>query len=107
MNEKPDILNSDHALRSTGRGIGNTRRRQIASGQRHWFRITGLPGWKRAQLGMPAFGNSHCIPLKMPGSYKTLRTFLRRFFVGKRPDHPFKQEPTKVIRATHENRHPY
>ncbi len=27
---------------------------------RHWFRITGLPGWKRAQLGMPAFGQAHC-----------------------------------------------
>ncbi len=27
---------------------------------RHWFRITGLPGWKRAQLGLPAFGQADC-----------------------------------------------
>jgi hypothetical protein len=32
------------------------------SGKRHWFQITGLPGWKRAQLGMPAFGNADCSP---------------------------------------------
>jgi hypothetical protein len=32
------------------------------SGKRHWFLITGLPGWKRAQLGMPAFGNADCSP---------------------------------------------
>lgn len=28
--------------------------------QRHWFRITGLPGWKRAQLGLPAFRHADC-----------------------------------------------
>jgi hypothetical protein len=32
------------------------------TGKRHWFLITGLPGWKRAQLGMPAFGNADCSP---------------------------------------------
>jgi len=32
------------------------------SGKRHWFQITGLPGWKRAQMGMPAFGNANCSP---------------------------------------------
>jgi hypothetical protein len=32
------------------------------SGKHHWFQITGLPGWKRAQLGMPAFGNADCSP---------------------------------------------
>jgi hypothetical protein len=32
------------------------------SGKRHWFQITGLPGWKRAQLGLPAFGNADCSP---------------------------------------------
>jgi hypothetical protein len=31
------------------------------SGRRHWFRITGLPGWKRAQLGLPAFSQADCI----------------------------------------------
>lgn len=30
------------------------------SGARHWFRITGLPGWKRARAGMPAFGRPGC-----------------------------------------------
>ncbi len=30
------------------------------SGHRHWFRLTGLPGWKRALLGMPAFGRADC-----------------------------------------------
>jgi len=39
------------------------------SGKRHWFQITGLPGWKRAQLGMPAFGNADCSPpLESTGS---------------------------------------
>jgi hypothetical protein len=32
------------------------------SGKRHWFQITGLPGWKRAQLGLPAFGDANCTP---------------------------------------------
>jgi hypothetical protein len=27
------------------------RRRAGRSGNRHWFRITGLPGWKLAQCG--------------------------------------------------------
>ena len=30
------------------------------SGQRHWYRITGLPGWKRKQLRMPALGEGGC-----------------------------------------------
>jgi hypothetical protein len=32
------------------------------SGKHHWFQITGFPGWKRAQLGVPAFGNADCSP---------------------------------------------
>jgi len=32
------------------------------SGKRHWFQITGLPGWRRAQLGLPAFGKADCSP---------------------------------------------
>jgi hypothetical protein len=32
------------------------------SAKRHWFQITGLPGWKRAQLGVPAFGEADCSP---------------------------------------------
>jgi hypothetical protein len=38
------------------------RKRAGRSGKRHWFQITGLPGWKRAQLGIPAFGNARCTP---------------------------------------------
>ena len=34
--------------------------RTSCSGKRHWFGITGLPGWKRAELRMPAFGQSDC-----------------------------------------------
>ena len=30
------------------------------SGHRHWFRITGLPGWKRSQRGLPAFSKADC-----------------------------------------------
>ena len=41
---------------------GPLRRNQPRSGERHWFRITGLPGWKRAQLGLPAFGAATCVP---------------------------------------------
>jgi hypothetical protein len=36
------------------------------SGKRHWFQITGLPGWKRAQLGLPAFGKADCSPPPKP-----------------------------------------
>jgi hypothetical protein len=25
-------------------------------GQRHWYKITGLPGWRREQIGIPARG---------------------------------------------------
>jgi len=44
------------------------RTRAGRSGKRHWFRITGLPGWKRAQLGMPAFGEAECVPHLPPTS---------------------------------------
>ena len=36
------------------------------SGKRHWQQITGLPGWKRTQLGLPAFGNADCTPPPKP-----------------------------------------
>jgi hypothetical protein len=36
--------------------------RAARSGKRYWFQITGLPGWKRVQLDMPAFGNANCSP---------------------------------------------
>lgn len=52
---------------------GRTRR----SGQRYWFRITGLPGWRRAQLGLPGFGNPHCV--STPSFHSQLSSALRRF----------------------------
>jgi hypothetical protein len=45
---------------STSAGSGACLQREGRSGRRHWFRVTGLPGWKRAQLGMPAFGEADC-----------------------------------------------
>lgn len=32
------------------------------AGTRCWFKITGMPGWKRKQLGLPAFSSLQCIP---------------------------------------------
>ena len=48
------------------------------SGQRYWYRITGLPGWKRAELGMPAFGHAHCVPHPRTAPDRKLFSFLRR-----------------------------
>ncbi len=31
------------------------------SGARHWLHITGLPGWRRARLGVPAFRHAKCL----------------------------------------------
>lgn len=47
------------------------------TGQRCWFRITGLPGWRRAQLGLPGFGNPHCI--STPSYRSRLISALHRF----------------------------
>ena len=43
--------------RGGGRGGGR--------GWRHWFHATGLPGWRRAAIGGPAFGTpgSHAAPI--------------------------------------------
>lgn len=29
-------------------------------GRRFWFRATGMPGWMRARLGLPAWGSGGC-----------------------------------------------
>ncbi|MBC7327550.1 DUF5320 domain-containing protein [bacterium] len=29
-------------------------------GWRHWWRLTGLPGWARAARGLPAWGSGYC-----------------------------------------------
>lgn len=47
------------------------------TGQRYWYRITGLPGWRRAQLGLPGFGNPHCV--STPSAHNRLGSALRRF----------------------------
>jgi len=31
-----------------------------AAPPRYWLRITGLPGWRRRELGLPSFGRSLC-----------------------------------------------
>ncbi len=48
----------------TGRGLGYCSsgyanpdfRRGGRRGCRNWYRTTGLPGWHRAQVGMPSWG---------------------------------------------------
>jgi hypothetical protein len=41
---------------------------RVGTGGRHWRHITGLPGWKRSQLDMPAFGEGDCHHAANPGS---------------------------------------
>lgn len=36
------------------------------AGTQCWYRITGLPGWKRRQMGLPAFGSLGCVPHGAP-----------------------------------------
>ncbi|HNQ89358.1 MAG TPA: iron chelate uptake ABC transporter family permease subunit [Verrucomicrobiota bacterium] len=50
-----------------------------AAHPRHWYRITGLRGWERAELGIPAFGEPHCVPQASPGIFQRLRRALRRW----------------------------
>jgi hypothetical protein len=43
-----------------GRGVwggGYWGGRGGGRGYRNWYRATGLPGWQRASMGMPAWGN--------------------------------------------------
>ena len=39
-----------------GRGGGRGAGRGGGRGRRNWYYATGLPGWQRAEMGMPAFG---------------------------------------------------
>ena len=59
---------------------GGPRRRCGRSGLRHWFRTTGLPGWKRAELGMPAFGDSQCALRSRPVPGEKLFHAVKRWF---------------------------
>lgn len=49
-------------LRGFGRGRGGGR------GWRNWFYATGLTGWQRAAMGMPAFG----IPFQQTAAFQGL-----------------------------------
>ena len=40
-------------------GRGGFGGRGGGRGWRHWFYATGLPGWQRASMGMPAFGGAY------------------------------------------------
>jgi hypothetical protein len=61
---------SHHPPNMTKPASNQPPRRKYAgrSGKRHWLKITGLPGWKRAQLGVPAFGDADCSPPPKPRS---------------------------------------
>jgi hypothetical protein len=39
-----------------GMGLGFRRGSGGGRGRRNWYYATGLPGWMRAQTGLPAFG---------------------------------------------------
>jgi hypothetical protein len=65
------------------------------SGQRHWFRTTGLPGWKRAQLGLPAYGDPRCVPYPRPGSLQRLMGAMRRL-LGRRKAAPAALPPQSI-----------
>jgi zinc/manganese transport system permease protein len=56
---------------------GKGRHRSAASSSaHHWRRITGLPGWKRRQIGLPAFRQARCTPPPHPGAWQRLRSAL-------------------------------
>ena len=52
-----------HANPVSGRGYFGQGRGLIGCGggrgRRNWFYATGLPGWQRASMGMPAFGGAY------------------------------------------------
>jgi hypothetical protein len=52
-------------------------------GPRYWYRITGLPGWKRAELGMPAFSLAQCLPHGQADRARKFFAFLRRILRGR------------------------
>lgn len=46
-----------------GRGFGAFGRGGGGRGRRNWFYATGLPGWQRAEMGMPAYGAPPAYPM--------------------------------------------
>lgn len=61
---------------------------------RHWYRTTGLPGWKRAQLGMPAFGDPHCVTHPRPNLLRRLINAVKRRLAGRKPESADPSKPT-------------
>ena len=52
----PGYANPTAGFGGYGRGFGQGR------GRRNWFQATGMPGWQRAQIGMPAWGGYGVYP---------------------------------------------
>jgi hypothetical protein len=56
----PGYANSVYGRGYSGQGRGSIGRgRGGGRGRRNWFYATGLPGWQRASMGMPAFGGAY------------------------------------------------
>ncbi len=73
-------------------------RKRSTDRPRHWYRTTGLPGWKRAQLGMPAFGDTHCATHPRPNLLQRLVNAVKRRLAGRKP------EPVDPSKRTAQNR---
>ena len=57
-----------------GRGVGLGRGWfGRGRGYRNWYRATGLPGWRRAQLGYPAWGGWGYYPPAYPSAQPTVK----------------------------------
>jgi len=95
------------ASSDTGNYWGGNRRpgHRGGTGQRHWFRITGLPGWKRAQLGMPAFGDPRCVPHPRPEALRRFMAILRRL-LGRRMAAPVNRLKRRTCRTTPQTENP-
>ncbi len=60
------------------------RQDRASKGPQRWYRLTGLPGWKRAQLGMPAFGDPHCVLHPRPNLLRRLMDAVRRLLARRK-----------------------
>jgi hypothetical protein len=86
---------------STSAGSGACLQREGRSGRRHWFRVTGLPGWRRAQLGVPAFGEAECAPPRKPGFRPMLLDYIWRIFARRTRG---TNTPVKIATPVHHGR---
>ena len=69
---------------------------------RHWYRTTGLQGWRRAQLGMPAFGDPHCVTHHRPSLLQRLIQAVRRL-TGRKTGSMDPSKPTAPNRESLNN----